>query len=75
MIIIQINLGEYWGNQYNNLIEPNYIIYVITLNLLQMNAKGVSTLKICEQKLNYLNYSPRTKENYLSHIRIWFRTM
>jgi integrase/recombinase XerD len=33
-----------------------------------MNAKGVSTLKICEQKLNYLNYSSRTKDNYLSHI-------
>lgn len=33
-----------------------------------MNAKGVSTLKICEQKLNYLNYSNRTRDNYLSHI-------
>jgi len=33
-----------------------------------MNAKGVSTLKICEQKLNYLNYSSRTRDNYLSHI-------
>jgi integrase/recombinase XerD len=33
-----------------------------------MNAKGVSTLKICEQKLNYLNYSIRTRNNYLSHI-------
>jgi len=26
-------------------------------------------IKICEQKFIYLNYSPRTKENYLSHIR------
>jgi integrase/recombinase XerD len=33
-----------------------------------MNEKGISTLKICEQKLNYLNYSNRTKDNYLSHI-------
>jgi site-specific recombinase XerD len=33
-----------------------------------MNEKGVSTLKICEQKLNYLNYSKRTQDNYLSHI-------
>jgi len=34
-----------------------------------MNEKGLPTLKICEQKLNYLNYSDRTKETYLSHIR------
>lgn len=33
-----------------------------------MNEKGLSTLKICEQKFNYLNYSDRTKNNYLSHI-------
>lgn len=33
-----------------------------------MNEKGSSTLKICEQKFNYLNYSKRTKDNYLSHI-------
>jgi site-specific recombinase XerD len=34
-----------------------------------MNEKGLTTLKICEQKLNYLNYSKRTSNNYLSHIR------
>ena len=34
-----------------------------------MNEKGLSTLKICEQKLNYLNYSKRTKDNYLNHIK------
>lgn len=34
-----------------------------------MNPKGESTLKICEQKLKYLNYSKRTSQNYLSHIR------
>lgn len=33
-----------------------------------MNEKGNSTLKICEQKFKYLNYSNRTKDNYLSHI-------
>lgn len=26
-------------------------------------------IKICEQKFIYLNYSPRTKENYISHIK------
>jgi site-specific recombinase XerD len=26
-------------------------------------------IKICEQKFIYLNYSPRTKDNYLSHIK------
>lgn len=25
-------------------------------------------IKICEQKFIYLNYSPRTKDNYISHI-------
>ena len=25
-------------------------------------------IKICEQKFIYLNYSPRTKENYMYHI-------
>jgi site-specific recombinase XerD len=34
-----------------------------------MNEKGQATLKICEQKLNYLNYSKRTVDNYLSHIK------
>jgi DNA-binding CsgD family transcriptional regulator len=34
-----------------------------------MNEKGQATLKICEQKFNYLNYSKRTVDNYLSHIK------
>lgn len=34
-----------------------------------MNKKGESTLKICKQKFNYLNYSIKTQENYLSHIK------
>jgi site-specific recombinase XerD len=25
-------------------------------------------VKICEQKFTYLNYSPKTKDNYMSHI-------
>jgi len=29
-----------------------------------MNEKGQATLKICEQKLNYLNYSKRTIDNF-----------
>jgi hypothetical protein len=34
IIIIQINLGEYWENQNNNLIEPNgckYMLFLIKL--------------------------------------------
>lgn len=34
-----------------------------------MNEKGLPTLKIYEQKFNYLNYSQKTKDNYLSHIK------
>jgi integrase/recombinase XerD len=33
-----------------------------------MNGKGKSTLKICEQKLNYLNYSKNTIKCYLHYI-------
>jgi integrase/recombinase XerD len=33
-----------------------------------MNEKGLSTLNICKQKFNYLNFSKRTQDNYLSHI-------
>ena len=33
-----------------------------------MNTKGEATLKICDKKLNYLNYSENTSKNYLSHI-------
>lgn len=33
-----------------------------------MNTKGEATLKICKEKLNYLNYSNRTIDNYISHI-------
>jgi len=39
-----------------------------------MNERGKSTLKICEQKLNYLNYSKRTIDNYLSHIKRFLKS-
>jgi len=39
-----------------------------------MNEKGQATLKICEQKFNYLNYSKRTSDNYLSHIKRFLQT-
>jgi integrase/recombinase XerD len=32
-------------------------------------------IKICEQKFIYLNYSPRTKANYLSHIRNFIKSL
>lgn len=31
--------------------------------------KNQKIIKICEEKFIYLNYSPRTKENYMSHIK------
>ena len=39
-----------------------------------MNEKGKSTLKVCEQKLKYLNYSKRTADNYMSHISRFLKT-
>ena len=33
-----------------------------------MNEKGKATLKICKQKLNYLNYSKNTIKCYLWYI-------
>jgi hypothetical protein len=33
-----------------------------------MNRKGLATLKICKQKLNYLNYSENTIKCYLHYI-------
>ena len=39
-----------------------------------MNEKGKSTLKICEQKFKYLNYSKRTADNYMSHISRFLKT-
>lgn len=36
-----------------------------------MNEKGKATLKICEQKLNYFNYSPSTIKTYLHYIKLF----
>lgn len=38
------------------------------LKILIMNKKGGATLSICEQKLNYLNYSKNTSNIYLGYI-------
>ena len=32
-------------------------------------------IKICEQKFIFLNYSPRTKDNYLSHIKDFLNSL
>lgn len=32
-------------------------------------------IKICEEKFIYLNYSPRTKDNYLSHIKDFLKSL
>jgi len=32
-------------------------------------------IKICEQKFIYLNYSNKTKDNYLSHIKKFLETI
>jgi hypothetical protein len=34
-----------------------------------MNMLNEKIIKICEQKFIYLNYSPKTKDNYISHIK------
>lgn len=39
-----------------------------------MNKKGKSTLKICEQKLNYLNYSKNTIKCYLWYINEFLKS-
>jgi integrase/recombinase XerD len=37
--------------------------------------KNQKIIKICEQKFIYLNYSPRTKDNYLSHIKPFLKSL
>lgn len=39
-----------------------------------MNEKGNSTLKICKERLNYLNYSPKTIDSYLYHIKKFLKS-
>ena len=37
--------------------------------------KNQKIIKICEEKCIYLNYSPRTKENYISHIKRFLQSL
>lgn len=37
--------------------------------------KNQKIINICEEKFIYLNYSPRTKENYLSHIKRFLESL
>jgi site-specific recombinase XerD len=37
--------------------------------------KNQKIIKICEEKFIYLNYSPRTKDNYLSHIKPFLESL
>jgi site-specific recombinase XerD len=37
--------------------------------------KNQKIIKICEEKLIYLNYSPRTATNYLSHIKLFISSL
>lgn len=39
-----------------------------------MNEKGLSTLKICEEKLKYLNYSDSTRRTYLHYINEFLKS-
>ncbi|CAB4175418.1 XerD Site-specific recombinase XerD [uncultured Caudovirales phage] len=37
--------------------------------------KNQKIIKICEEKFIYLNYSPRTRENYMSHIKRFLESL
>jgi len=37
--------------------------------------KNQKIIKICEEKFIYLNYSPRTKDNYISHIKRFLESL
>jgi hypothetical protein len=37
--------------------------------------KNQKIIKICEEKFIYLNYSTRTRENYLSHINRFLQSL
>jgi site-specific recombinase XerD len=41
----------------------------------KINTLNQKIIKICEEKFIYLNYSPRTKDNYLCHIRDFLNTL
>ena len=37
--------------------------------------KNQKIIKICEQKFIYLNYSTKTKDNYISHIKKFLESL
>ena len=37
--------------------------------------KNQKIIKICEEKFIYLNYSPKTRKNYLSHIKPFLNSL
>jgi site-specific recombinase XerD len=37
--------------------------------------KNQKIIKICEEKFIYLNYSPRTRDNYISHIKMFLENL
>ena len=37
--------------------------------------KNQKIIKICEEKFIYLNYSPRTRDNYMSHIKLFLENL
>jgi integrase/recombinase XerD len=37
--------------------------------------KNQKIIKICEEKFIYLNYSPRTRDNYMSHIKSFLESL
>ena len=52
------------------------IIYKqVQIKPFKINTLNQKIIKICEEKFIYLNYSPRTKDNYLSHIKDFVKTL
>ena len=41
----------------------------------KINTLNQKIIKICEQKFIYLNYSPKTRDNYLSHIKDFLKSL
>lgn len=56
-------------------MTANYYIYERILNTNKINVMNDKIINICEQKFIYLNYSNKTKDNYLSHIKKFLETI
>lgn len=56
-------------------MSGNYYIYERILNTNKINVMNDKIINICEQKFIYLNYSNKTKDNYLSHIKKFLETI